>query len=87
MTPKLFGRAPSQEKGKTLIWRGRGWRVDVFPVNGTWRWHLCLSHDGVAVVDHFSPHQHPTPAAAARSVSSVIRSVVRRGASIIGEGS
>jgi hypothetical protein len=84
MRPVLFGRLPSQVKNAAFIWRGRGWRVDVYPSGGTWRWHLCISHARTTVVDRVSPFEHPTAAAAVRSVSAVVRGIERGAASITG---
>jgi hypothetical protein len=77
MTATLFGREPSQVKGAALIWRGRGWRVDVYPVGAKWRWHVCVSHSRVVVVDHVSEFEHPSARAATRSASAAIRAIGR----------
>lgn len=84
MSAKLFDREPSQVKGDALIWRGRGWRIDVYPVGAKWRWHICISHDRAVVVDRVSEFEHPTASAAARSVSAALRGIGRTVALISG---
>lgn len=86
MSPQLFGRECSQREGRRLIWRGRGRRVDVYPTGATWAWHLCISHERQVVVDRISPFQHPTSAAALRSVSATIRSLGRAAELIMRDG-
>jgi hypothetical protein len=74
---KLLGRECSERDGRRLIWRGRGWRIDVYPTGNTWAWHLCVSHARQIIVDKVSTAAHPSAAAAQRSVASVIRGLGR----------
>jgi hypothetical protein len=85
MNPLLFGREVSQRQGRAMIWRGRGWRIDVYPNGKTWRWHLCISHDRNVVVDRVSSFEHPSATAALRSVSAVVRGLGRVVGLIIGK--
>ncbi len=81
--PKLFGREPTQKVGDhSIVWRGRGWRVDVYRRDGSWRWHLCMSHERNVIVDKLTHVEHPDAESAVRSVSAVIRSLSRTAALI-----
>lgn len=83
--PKLLGRNPSNKDNGRMVWRGKGWRVEVEPSNGGWKWLLCIFHAGRAVVESKSIAEHPTEHAAIRSVSAVIRAVGRAAADAEGQ--
>ncbi len=85
MSPQLFGRDCSQREGRRLIWRGRGWRVDVYPAADAWVWHLCISHERSIIVDKISTFKHPSVTAALRSVSAAVRGIGRAAAAIVGK--